>query len=63
MRYPWILLLLFSGPLYLKFSEIFTFLGTFFDGTSIKDENFKSNDINVKSAALFAKLGELTTSC
>ncbi|XP_015772141.1 PREDICTED: centromere/kinetochore protein zw10 homolog [Acropora digitifera] len=46
------------GPLYLKFCEIFTVLGTFFDGTSIKDENFKSNDINVKSAALFAKLGE-----
>ncbi|KAK2561588.1 Centromere/kinetochore protein zw10-like protein [Acropora cervicornis] len=46
------------GLLYLKFSEIFTVLGTFFDGTSIKDENLKSNDINVKSAALFAKLGE-----
>ena len=54
-----VFVLLFLGPLYSKCSEILTVLRNFFDGTSIKEENDTSRDVDVSSAALFAKLGML----
>ncbi|XP_020600690.1 centromere/kinetochore protein zw10 homolog [Orbicella faveolata] len=45
------------GLLYTKSSEILVVLKNFFDGTK-KEQDGKTNEANVSTAALFAKLGE-----
>lgn len=47
-----------SGLLYTKSSEILVVLKNFFDGTK-KEQDGKTNEANVSTAALFAKLGTL----
>ena len=45
-----------SGLLYTKSLEILVVLNNFFDGTK-KEQDEKTKDTNVSTAALFAKLG------